>query len=431
MAKGFILAAPSSGSGKTSLTFGLLAALRDAGTAVQGFKVGPDYIDPQYHALAAGRPCPNLDPWAMTPARMKALLAASDADLCVIEGVMGLFDGAQAGGGSTADLARTLGLPVVLVVDAKGMSGSVAALVHGFSYFDPSIDIAGVILNRVGSDRHETMLREALHNSGIPVLGSLPRLSALRWPSRHLGLTLPQELPDMGAQAQHLAGLIAERFDLPKLLSLARFIPGAEPPQPRKAGFFPHTAGTVALAWDDAFRFAYPHWLTGQEARFSPLANQRVPDTADFVFLPGGYPELHAATLSKADAFWDSLRSAAARGATIYGECGGYMALGEAITVNGTRFPMASLLPVATHYTTGSARTLGYRSLTAPEDFWAGTALKGHEFHASSAECLAPPSLFHAADSRQASLGLHGHQIGNILGSYIHIIDRDPTAQLP
>ena len=430
MAKGFILAAPSSGSGKTSLTFGLLAALRKAGTAVQGFKVGPDYIDPHYHALAAGRPCPNLDPWAMTPERMKSLLTASDADLCVIEGVMGLFDGAQSGGGSTADLARTLGLPVVLVVDAKGMSGSVAALVHGFSRFDPSIDVAGVILNRVGSDRHESMLREALQDSGIPVLGSLPRLPSLSWPSRHLGLTLPQELPDMDAQARQLASVMAKRFDLSALHALARALPAPAEPE-SAAAFFPSSAGSIALASDDAFRFAYPHWLTGREHRFSPLANQRVPDDADFVFLPGGYPELHAAKLSKADAFWDSLRAAAARGVTIYGECGGYMVLGEALTVNGTRFPMAGLLPVATHYTTGGARTLGYRSLTAPEDFWAGTALKGHEFHASSAECLAPPSLFHAADSRQASLGLHGHQISNILGSYIHIIDRDPTAQLP
>ena len=430
MAKGFILAAPSSGSGKTSLTFGLLAALRKAGTAVQGFKVGPDYIDPHYHALAAGRPCPNLDPWAMTPERMKSLLTASDADLCVIEGVMGLFDGAQSGGGSTADLARTLGLPVVLVVDAKGMSGSVAALVHGFSRFDPSIDVAGVILNRVGSDRHESMLREALQDSGIPVLGSLPRLPSLSWPSRHLGLTLPQELPDMDAQARQLASVMAKRFDLSALHALARALPAPAEPE-SAAAFFPSSAGSIALASDDAFRFAYPHWLTGREHRFSPLANQRVPDDADFVFLPGGYPELHAAKLSKADAFWDSLRAAAARGVTIYGECGGYMVLGEALTVNGTRFPMAGLLPVATHYTTGGARTLGYRSLTAPEDFWAGTALKGHEFHASSAECLAPPSLFHAADSRQASLGLHGHQISNILGSYIHIIDREPTAPSP
>ena len=430
MAKGFILAAPSSGSGKTSLTFGLLAALRKAGTAVQGFKVGPDYIDPHYHALAAGRPCPNLDPWAMTPERMKSLLTASDADLCVIEGVMGLFDGAQSGGGSTADLARTLGLPVVLVVDAKGMSGSVAALVHGFSRFDPSIDVAGVILNRVGSDRHESMLREALQDSGIPVLGSLPRLPSLSWPSRHLGLTLPQELPDMDAQARQLASVMAKQFDLSALHALARALPAPAEPE-SAAAFFPSSAGSIALASDDAFRFAYPHWLTGREHRFSPLANQRVPDDADFVFLPGGYPELHAAKLSKADAFWDSLRAAAARGVTIYGECGGYMVLGEALTVNGTRFPMAGLLPVATHYTTGGARTLGYRSLTAPEDFWAGTALKGHEFHASSAECLAPPSLFHAADSRQASLGLHGHQISNILGSYIHIIDREPTAPLP
>ena len=426
MAKGFILAAPSSGSGKTSLTFGLLAALRNAGSTVQGFKVGPDYIDPHYHAIAAGLPCPNLDPWAMSPERMKGLLADASANLCVIEGVMGLFDGAQAGGGSTADLARMLDLPVVLVIDAKGMAGSIAALVQGFSQFDPTIRVAGVILNRVGTARHETMLRDALGGSGIAVLGSLPRLPDLSWPSRHLGLTLPQELPNMSLQAQRLGAVIGERFDLEALAALAKPLPLASSPG-KNTGFFPAHAGMIAIARDDAFRFAYPHWLSGQEISFSPLNNDRVPDTADFVFLPGGYPELHADKLSAADAFWDSLRSAAARGATIYGECGGYMALGQALTVNGARFEMAGLLPVVTHYTDGAARTLGYRSLTAPEDFWAGAALKGHEFHASTAECLSPPTLFHAADSRQASLGLHGHQIGSILGSYIHIIDRDQT----
>lgn len=427
MTSGFVLAAPSSGSGKTSLTFGLLAAFRDAGIAVQGFKVGPDYIDPHYHAIASALPCPNLDPWAMSSGRMKTLLADSAADLCVIEGVMGLFDGAQAGGGSTADLARMLDLPVVLVVDAKGMSGSIAALVQGFSRFDPRVEVAGVILNRVGSDRHETMLREALDGSGIPVLGSLPRLPELSWPSRHLGLTLPQELPDMGAQAQRLSAQIRQHFDLDGLRALARPLPAPTSSAPA-SGFFPARAGTIAIARDDAFRFAYPHWLTGEELSFSPLNNERIPEGVDFVFLPGGYPELHAATLSAADGFWDSLRAAAARGVTIYGECGGYMALGEALTVNGTRYPMAGLLPVVTHYTSGAARTIGYRSLSAPEDFWAGPDLKGHEFHASTAECLTPPTLFHAADSRQASLGLHGHQIGSILGSYIHIIDRGQTA---
>ena len=426
MAKAFILAAPSSGSGKTSLTFGLLAALRQSGVAVQGFKVGPDYIDPQYHAIAAGRPCPNLDPWAMSPARIKDVLASSSADLCVIEGVMGLFDGAQAGGGSTADLARMLDLPVVLVVDAKGMADSVAALVQGFRHFDPTVTIAGVILNRVGSDRHETMLSDALDRIGVTVLGTLPRLPELSWPSRHLGLTLPQELPDMPQQAQNLGTVIAQRFDLKALSAVAKPLPAVSATG-AASRFFPNSLGRVAIARDDAFRFAYPHWLKGDELSFSPLNNDRIPDAADFVFLPGGYPELHAARLSGADAFWDSLRAAAARGVRIYGECGGYMALGQALTVNGTRFEMAGLLPVVTHYTDGAARTLGYRSLTAPEDFWAGSTLKGHEFHASTAECLSPPTLFHAADSRQASLGLHGHQIGSILGSYIHIIDRDQT----
>lgn len=431
MARGLILAAPSSGSGKTSLTFGLLAALRRVGIDVQGFKVGPDYIDPHYHAQAAGRPCPNLDPWAMTPARIRSLLAQSEAEFCVIEGVMGLFDGAQAkgstGGSSTADLARALDLPVVLIVDAKGMSGSVAALVHGFRGFDASINVAGVILNRVGSPRHESMLRDALEPLGVPVLGALPRLPELHWPSRHLGLTLPQELPDMPAQARALADVIQARFDLSNLQALAHAVPAQAHEQP-SAGFFPPQA-RVAIAQDDAFRFTYPHWLSGSEQQFSPLANQRVPDNADFVFLPGGYPELHAQALSQADAFRDSLRAAVDRGATVYGECGGYMVLGQGLTVNGTRFDMTGLLPVSTHFTTGDARTLGYRSLTAPEDFWAGSALKGHEFHASRAECHAPPSLFRVTDSRQASLGLHGHRNGHILGSYIHVIDRQPTSR--
>ena len=420
MAKGFVIAAPASGSGKTSLTFGLLAALRDAGHKVQGFKVGPDYIDPHYHAIASGRPCPNLDPWAMRPETIRSILGESTVDLCVVEGVMGLFDGAASGGGSTADLAKSLGLPVVLVIDVKGQSQSVAAAVQGFARFDPAVKVAGVILNRVGSSRHEIMLREALEPLGIPVLGALERLPELVWPSRHLGLTLPQELPDMAAQASMLSQKIRESFDLQALLALAETVPTGSGTGPN---FFPAGA-KVAIARDDAFRFAYPHWLSGSEVTFSPLNNEAIPADASFVFLPGGYPELHAEALSRADAFWSSLRAHHAKGTTIYGECGGYMALGQAMTVNGQRFEMGGLLPVVTHFTEGAPRTLGYRNVSAPEDFWLGPRLKGHEFHASNAECLEPPHLLHIEDSRQASLGLHGHKNGNTLGSYLHIIDR-------
>ena len=437
MAKGFVIAAPASGTGKTSLTFGLLAALRRAGTAVQGFKVGPDYIDPHYHALAADRPCPNLDPWAMRPETLRAVLDASaaaepPADLCVIEGVMGLFDGAASGGGSTADLARTLDLPVVLVLDVKGQSQSVAALVQGFARFDPSIRIAGLIFNRCGSARHEAMLRAAVAPLGIPVVGALPRLPALAWPSRHLGLSLPHDLPadglDMAAQAALLAQRIGESFDLSALLALAETLPATKPAESEaeaaiQRGYFPAGA-KVAIARDAAFAFTYPHWLSGTERFFSPLNNEAIPTGTDFVFLPGGYPELHAERLAQADTFWSSLRDHHSRGRAIYGECGGYMALGQAMTVNGQRYDMAGLLPVVTHFTDGAARTLGYRSLRAPEDFWLGPRLKGHEFHASSAECLTPPDLFHVEDSRHASLGLHGHKNGNTLGSYLHIIDR-------
>lgn len=464
MARGLILAAPASGSGKTSLTFGLLAALRAQGTAAQGFKTGPDYIDPQFHRIAAGRRCPNLDPWAMRPETVfDTLQHSSDgADLCLIEGVMGLFDGVPGpvgtgdragvtgtagtaglgGNASTASLAKSLDLPVVLIVDAKGQSQSVAALVRGFADFDPGLRLAGVILNRVGSDRHRALLSEALttHVPQVPVLGAVPRLPWLEWPGRHLGLTLPDELPDMPAQADRLAQLLPGCVDLEALQRAAAPLPDraqltdALPTGPLPTGPLPNDPGLgfpagarVAIARDDAFAFLYPHWLGAGEARvetFSPLANEAIPDGSDFIFLPGGYPELHAARLAAADVFLASLREHHARATPIYGECGGYMVLGQAMTVNGTRHAMAGLLPVVTHYSDGAARRLGYRSMTAPEDFWAGPRLRGHEFHASTAEELEPANLFSAWDSSDKNLGRQGHRNGNTLGSYLHIIDR-------
>ena len=459
MARGLILAAPSSGSGKTSLTFGLLAALRAEGTVAQGFKTGPDYIDPQFHRIAAGRPCPNLDPWAMRPQTVLDTLQQGSvgADLCLIEGVMGLFDGVpgpvgtrdttdttgttgtvgMGGNASTASLAKSLDLPVVLIVDAKGQSQSVAALVRGFADFDPGLHLAGVILNRVGSDRHRALLSEALatHVPQVPVLGAVPRLPWLGWPGRHLGLTLPDELPDMPAQADRLAQLLPDCIDLDALQRAA----GPLPDRPRATDRLPTSAlatdpgllfpagARVAIARDEAFSFVYPHWLGSGEARvetFSPLANEAVPDGCDFIFLPGGYPELHAGRLATANVFLASLREHHARATPIYGECGGYMVLGQAMTVNGTRHAMAGLLPVVTHYSDGASRRLGYRSITAPEDFWAGPRLKGHEFHASTAEELEPANLFSAWDSSDKNLGRQGHRNGNTLGSYLHIIDR-------
>jgi len=449
VARGLILAAPSSGSGKTSLTFGLLAALRAQGTVVQGFKTGPDYIDPQFHRIAADRSCPNLDPWAMRPETIFDTLqqGCDGADLCLIEGVMGLFDGVpgpvgtrdttdttgttgtvgMGGNASTASLAKSLDLPVVLIVDAKGQSQSVAALVRGFTDFDPDLCLAGVILNRVGSDRHRALLSEALatHVPQVPVLGAVPRLPWLEWPGRHLGLTLPDELPDMPAQADRLAQLLPDCIDLDALQRAAGRLP--DRPRATDQGLSFPAGARVAIARDEAFSFVYPHWLGSGEARvetFSPLNNEAVPDGCDFIFLPGGYPELHAGRLAAADVFLSSLRERHARATPIYGECGGYMVLGQAMTVNGTRHAMAGLLPVVTHYSDGAARRLGYRSITAPEDFWAGPRLRGHEFHASTAEDLEPANLFNAWDSSDKNLGRQGHRNGNTLGSYLHIIDR-------
>ncbi|MAH87148.1 MAG: cobyrinic acid a,c-diamide synthase [Kiloniella sp.] len=459
MARGLILAAPSSGSGKTSLTFGLLAALRAAGVAVQAFKTGPDYIDPVFHGIATDRLCPNLDPWAMRPETLHGIIDqwSADADLCLIEGVMGLFDGvgtgagapgsnqvsSRRGNGSTAALAQQLDLPVVLIVDAKGQSQSVAALVQGFAGFDPEIRIAGVILNRVGSDRHSTLLSQALstHIPEIPVLGAVPRLSWLEWPARHLGLTLPRDLPDMAAQAERLAQLVPSFIDLSTLQHVAGPLPGSIKAAKSSAQTGFPAGGRVAVARDDAFSFVYPHWSStgdkgapaiSQQLRddkgpirtFSPLANEAIPDDTDFIFLPGGYPELHATQLAAADVFLASLRAHHARGTPIYGECGGYMVLGQAMTVNGVRHAMAGLLPVVTHYQNGAIRRLGYRSIAAPEDFWLGARLRGHEFHASTAEELEPANLFTAWDSRDKNLGRQGHQKGNTLGSYLHIIDQ-------
>jgi cobyrinic acid a,c-diamide synthase len=325
---GLIVAAPASGSGKTTVTLGLLRALRRRGIPVRAAKSGPDYIDPRFHEAACGTPCVNLDAWAMGEARLSSL--AGGEGLLVIEGAMGLFDGAPPDGrGATGDLARLFGLPVVLVVDAARMAQSVGPLVAGFARHDPGVRIAGVILNRMGSDRHRAMLARAVKAEGLPVLGALPRAESLSHPSRHLGLLQAEERPDLEAFLDRAADLAERHLDLDALLALAAgpSLTPASGPRVRPP------AQRIALARDAAFAFAYPHQLADWRAQgaeittFSPLADDAVPQ-ADLVILPGGYPELHAGRLAAAQTFLRSLRSAAER-ADIYGECGGYMVLGE------------------------------------------------------------------------------------------------------
>ncbi len=412
----FLIAAPASGSGKTTVTLGLLRAFANQNTAVRGAKSGPDYIDPRFHEAASGNPCLNLDAWAMTPDRIVSL--ASGAVPLIIEGAMGLFDGAPLDGkGACADLARILDLPVVLVIDAGKMAGSVAALVQGFSQYDPHVRIAGIILNSVGSAKHERMLRAAL--PGTTIYGVIPRHAGLSQPSRHLGLVQAQERPDLDAYLDSAAQMIAQTCDMRGLQALLKPISQGGRAQQCKP-----PAQSIAVAQDAAFAFCYPHILqdwTDQGASitfFSPLADDPVPNV-DFVYLPGGYPELHAAHLAANQRFLDSLRASQAQ---IYGECGGYMLLGKTLTdAGGVTHPMAGLLSLETSFADRKLH-LGYRDLTAHAGPFAGH-WKGHEFHYATTVQAQGTPLFEATDAEGARLPPMGLIANNASGSFAHIID--------
>ncbi|HVJ52831.1 MAG TPA: cobyrinate a,c-diamide synthase [Aliidongia sp.] len=426
--RGLVLAAPSSGSGKTIVTLGLLRALRRRGIDVAGAKVGPDYIDPGFHRAASGRCSVNLDPWAMRSGMIAGLIAEIRADLVLCEGVMGLFDGA--GGserGSTADLAMMTGWPVVLIVDARGQSASVAALLRGFATHRPGLGLAGVVFNRVASPRHGAMLEAAVRASlpDLAVLGAVPRARTLALPSRHLGLVLAEEHDRLDHFLEQAADLMAEWVDLDALQALAR-------PARATAGgaaAWPSLGQRVALARDAAFAFAYPHLLDRWRAQgveilpFSPLADEAPDEAADAVYLPGGYPELHAGRLASAQCFKAGLARAASRAAIIYGECGGYMALGTGLVDGeGVRHEMAGLLPVETSFA-APKRHLGYRQVAALAGPWRGQAFRAHEFHYATELEGEGPALFEATDAEGAALGAMGRAIGTVSGSFIHLID--------
>jgi cobyrinic acid a,c-diamide synthase len=413
----FLIAAPASGSGKTTLTLGLLRALTQDGVTLRGAKSGPDYIDPRFHEAACGQPCLNLDAWAMSPDRIADFASGSPL---IVEGAMGLFDGAHPDGkGACADLARILDLPVILVVDASRMAQSIAPLVNGFASHDPSVKIAGIILNKVGSARHEVILRAALQNTNIPVIGAVPRNIALTQPSRHLGLVQAQEHPDLETYLNQAADLVRDAIDLTRLPPLT---PLAAPANP---AYFAPPAQTIAIAQDEAFAFSYPHMLNDWQAvgatlkPFSPLANEPAP-TADLIYLPGGYPELHAPRLAANHIFMASLRSAA-KTTDIYGECGGYMSLGQTLTdANGEVHQMAGLLPLRTTFAQRK-RHLGYRTISTTQGRFAGT-WKAHEFHYATTLSANGKPLFKAQDASGDTLPDMGLVAGRVSGSFAHII---------
>ena len=431
---GLIVAAPASGSGKTLVTLALLRHFRDRGVAVGSLKVGPDYIDPAFHRVAGGRPCATVDLWAMRDDTVAAAIATAGrgAELVIAEGVMGLFDGAASGEGSTADLAALTGWPVVLVVDARAQAASAAALVHGFASYRADLHLAGVIFNRVGGAAHARLLDEACSPLDVARLGALPRHDDLRLPERHLGLVQAAEHGDLDGFIDRAAAHLAAHVDTEALRSLARVGRMAPPNKPPGAPI-PPLGSRIAVAADPAFAFAYDHVLNGWRAAgaevipFSPLADQAPDTSADAVYLPGGYPELHAARLAANATFIAGLRAAAARGCAIYGECGGYMVLGEGlIDGDGARHRMAGLLPLVTSFAAPRLH-LGYRraALAAASPLGPrGAAYRGHEFHyATIVEEGADPPLFHCLDARGADRGAAGRRRGRVMGSFVHLID--------
>jgi len=425
-----VIAGTGSGVGKTTVACGLIGALRARGLRVQGFKVGPDFIDPSYHALASGRPGRNLDAFLSGPELIGPLFrhGARDADIAIIEGVMGLFDGASGSGelASTAHIAKLLRAPVLLVVDASAMARSVAAIIHGYSSFDPELTIAGVLLNQVGSDGHERLLREALVPLGIPVVGALHRDADMAAPEHHLGL-VPAGEGVTGARhvLERLASVVAERADLPALIELAR----AAPPVPSASEWSPDPAGDpaagarVAVARGPAFSFYYQENLellgsAGAElCEFDPLSESNLPDDAGALILVGGFPEVYVEELATNEPLRGAIAAFAGSGRPVLAECGGLLYLCEELD----GYEMCGVVHARSQMTSGL--TLGYReATTATEGLYGATGnrVRGHEFHYSSVE----PGhgeraawTFQGRDNERAE----GFATPSVHASYLHV----------
>jgi cobyrinic acid a,c-diamide synthase len=429
-----VIAAPASGCGKTTVACGLMAALRQKGLAVSGHKVGPDYIDPGYHALATGRPPRNLDPFLCGEDLIAPLFlhGAAGAETAVIEGVMGMFDGADPalgrdpGFGSTAHVARLLAAPVVLVIDAARAGRSVAALASGFAGFDPRTPVAGVILNRVASDRHERLLRDALAAAGLPVYGAIRRAEGIVTPSRHLGLIPAAERDQAARQAMRAMGdLITAHCDLDALLALARSAPGlttpawTPPAPPAKTPPAKTPPPVIAVAAGAAFTFGYTEQAEllaaagAQVAPFDPLHDEGLPAGTDGLILGGGFPEVHAAGLSANERLRAQVAALARRGAPVAAECAGLLYLAR--TLDGR--PMCGVLDIEAAMT--PKLTLGYRRAAAAADSVlapAGAIVHGHEFHRTAATPKAGPK-----PAWKLATGTHeGHIKGNVVASYLH-----------
>ncbi|WP_048645638.1 cobyrinate a,c-diamide synthase [Nitratireductor soli] len=434
-ARALIIGAARSGSGKTSVTIGLMRALKRRGLAVHGAKSGPDYIDPGFHTAATGRPGVNLDSWAMHPDLLAHLAGrqAADADMLLIESAMGLFDGivSEPGrSGAAADIARLYGVPCLVVLDVSGQSQTAAALAKGFTAYDPRVNIAGVVLNQVASARHEAMARDAIEAIGIKVLGAVHRNPDMALPERHLGLVQASEHSALEAFIERLADVMERSIDLDAVLAASAPL---DAPGGTLRHMLPPPGQRIAIAQDRAFSFVYPHvaahWRAAGAALvpFSPLADEGPDASADACWLPGGYPELHAAQLANAENFRARMR-AFAETRPVHGECGGFMVLGGALEdADGITHPMLGLLGHVTSYAKRKMN-LGYRQARLLADCpigQAGETIRGHEFHYSRLiEPGADEPLAELADGQGRALGAAGARRGHVTGTYFHAIAR-------
>ncbi len=431
-----VIAGTHSGVGKTTLTTGIIAALRRRGLTVQPFKVGPDYIDPTYHALAAGRPCRNLDTWMLPPERVRSLFsrAARDADIAIIEGVMGLYDGADYDDecGSTAEVAKLLRAPVIVVLDASKMARSAGAVALGCRRFDERVPLAGFIINRVAGEGHGRGVASVVAKAtGLPVLGWVTRDEALCIPERHLGL-IPTREPGRWEEFVRAAGdVVAQYLDIDQLLAIAQQAP-ALPTTPdaecRPAGNRP----VIGVARDEAFQFTYEDNLDLLRAAgadvvfFSPLNDTMLPAGTGAIILSGGFPEVYAEALAANRPLHAALHAAHRRGLPIYAECGGLMYLTQAIVdCDGRRHEMVGLLPGRS--VMSGRLTLGYRLARVAGDSWllpGGETVRGHEFHYSAWEDRPtdlPPAWFLLPRTGEGDARPEGARLGSLRASYVHL----------
>ena len=434
--KGLVVAATKSGSGKTTVTLGLLSALAKRGSTVAPFKVGPDFIDPGHHSMITGGTCRNLDGWMLSRETNLNCFALNSyqADIAVVEGVMGLFDGydGKSEAGSTAQMAKWLNLPVLLIVDAKSMARSAAALVQGFEGFDPDLELMGVVFNNIGSSRHLEYLKEAMENTvKTPCLGGIVNHPDVSIPERHLGLYTQEDHPMNNGTKSRLVSLIEENIDVESLIDLLPDVQIpvlSQKPESRSNG----ENVRIGVAKDNAFCFYYEDNFDLLKENgadlvfFSPLKDEKLPEDLDGLYLGGGYPELFARQLSGNRNVREQIREQSRKGLPVYAECGGFMYLSEAlIDTDGKRFPMAGIFPLETRMHT-CLRALGYREITLLNDTVIGNQglkIRGHEFHYS--ELCSNPDEIKTAYRVSTRAGLkretEGFQINRCLGSYIHL----------